>query len=229
MVTKEKKVRPSRATKDYRDYMKRWYQAHPGWKEEHYGQWCQKNPKYYQQRIDTMVNGTPVYLAFPDKPPKPDVCPLCGRGHSLAYHHWSDENLLYGLWLCTLCHQAAEVADKDLLEKYLGLKAFVELEYQDFLNGEEVLDYMVGGRICTNVEGRCVMIPLPFKRVRTPVCELCSRSFEHLNYHHWDSDRPSKGLYLCLYCHTFAEFVDRGLVDKYLKLKEDIEVINTRR
>jgi len=43
-----------------------------------------------------------------------------------------------------------------------------------------------------------------------------------LEYHHWSDEDFSKGLWLCWGCHQFAERVDKGLAQKYVKLKESI-------
>lgn len=64
----------------------------------------------------------------------------------------------------------------------------------------------------------------PGKRPRPRVCELCG-VVSRLEYHHWDEEDFSKGLWLCWRCHTFAEGVDAGLSeDNYLRLKQKIEV-----
>ena len=55
-------------------------------------------------------------------------------------------------------------------------------------------------------------------------CELCGRQIpNNLAYHHWDSQRPSVGLWLCMTCHYFAERVEQGLLEPYLKLKAQAE------
>lgn len=50
-------------------------------------------------------------------------------------------------------------------------------------------------------------------------CEVCGLVRKRLEYHHWDDDNLSKGLYLCFGCHIFAERVDKNLVKQYLKLR----------
>ena len=72
---------------------------------------------------------------------------------------------------------------------------------------------MVNGRWVGNLE----------KRARPPHCELCGLAKKHLDYHHWDNNRLSMGLWLCNQCHMFAEVTDRGLHGAYLHLKARIE------
>jgi len=54
-------------------------------------------------------------------------------------------------------------------------------------------------------------------------CELCGFKAKRLEYHHWDDSDLERGVWLCGFCHRFAEWVDRGLVPKYLELKSKIE------
>lgn len=75
--------------------------------------------------------------------PVDSVCELCHssitpKGESLDYHHWDDNNLMKGLWLCRSCHINAEWIDKgsnqqcqwirraegeQYIERYVKLKA----------------------------------------------------------------------------------------------------------
>lgn len=66
--------------------------------------------------------------------PRPDgICELCGRPTKrLVYHHWDDNNLDMGIWLChPMCHLFVEVVDGCLvdIDKYLSLKADIMLGY----------------------------------------------------------------------------------------------------
>jgi hypothetical protein len=64
---------------------------------------------------------------------------------------------------------------------------------------------------------RCVKRPYP------NYCEVCNREQNRfLAYHHWDKNNLSKGMWLCNYCHCFAERVDGGFIDKYLILKNKL-------
>ncbi len=58
---------------------------------------------------------------------RPEGCELCGNvpPHRLHYHHWDDDDLDTGLWLCTRCHRFAESTDAGMMEhldEYLQLK-----------------------------------------------------------------------------------------------------------
>ena len=57
------------------------------------------------------------------KRPYPEYCELCGRRKKrYDWHHWDDNHLECGLWLCKTCHKFAEILEQGLLEKYLSLK-----------------------------------------------------------------------------------------------------------
>jgi hypothetical protein len=61
------------------------------------------------------------------------------------------------------------------------------------------------------------------KRPWTQICEVCGSELGLRAYHHWDDNHYDNGMWLCRYCHIFAENVDRGLVQKYLDLKAKID------
>jgi hypothetical protein len=61
------------------------------------------------------------------------------------------------------------------------------------------------------------------KRPWTQICEVCGSELGLRAYHHWDDNKLENGMWLCRYCHIFAENVDRGLVNKYLELKAKID------
>lgn len=62
------------------------------------------------------------------------------------------------------------------------------------------------------------------KRIRNNnCCELCGQIPKRLFYHHWDDEHPEWGMWLCTYCHHFAERVDHNNLGKYLQLKAEIE------
>jgi hypothetical protein len=50
--------------------------------------------------------------------PEGDKCELCKKAGHLGYHHYRDDNLKLGLYLCNQCHQMAEQVDKGLHKKY---------------------------------------------------------------------------------------------------------------
>ena len=65
-------------------------------------------------------------------------------------------------------------------------------------------------------------VPAKYKRPypEDGICELCGKNSRRINWHHWNDEELSEGLYLCRYCHTFAERTDQGVVTQYLELKE---------
>ena len=62
------------------------------------------------------------------------------------------------------------------------------------------------------------------KRPYSETCEMCGQKKPRMNYHHWNDDKPSMGIWLCGPCHWFVEGVETGLQLKtYLDLKQKIE------
>jgi len=176
--------------------------------------------RYWRSRVGTMVNGKRVTLSFPNKPPKPEVCPLCRKStRAKGFHHWVDGSQLRGMWLCPYCHAAAERADCGFLGKYLELRRMIDMEFLDVAEGSDVPEELEKGRVGKMINGKLTWFQAPFKRPKPKACELCSQP-AFLGYHHWSEPWESKGLWVCAYCHAFAELVDRGLVRKYLDMKE---------
>ena len=76
-------------------------------------------------KVHTTVNG--VHGKFKvRKRPKPDNCELCDSTSKLQWHHWDDNDLSLGLWLCYRCHFFAEGIESGLsqihMDKYFSLK-----------------------------------------------------------------------------------------------------------
>lgn len=51
-------------------------------------------------------------------------------------------------------------------------------------------------------------------------CELCGRRSKMLGYHHYDDSDLQKGIWICSWCHGFAERFDDGYTARYLALRE---------
>ncbi len=69
------------------------------------------------------------------------------------------------------------------------------------------------------------------KRPKPKTCELCDNK-GRLYYHHWDDTDLNKGIWTCSTCHWGAEFIDKKKVEilnKYIKLKNDIEIGDSSR
>jgi len=76
----------------------------------------------------------------------------------------------------------------------------------------------------TNDDGNPILI-ITIKRTfpTSNCCELCNKFYNKLVYHHWDNIDPSKGLWLCGYCHLVAEKLDINIHEKYFNLKQLVE------
>lgn len=56
---------------------------------------------------------------------------LCNNsGRRLYYHHWDDNNMNMGMWICGHCHTFAEWVEKGWSMKYQKLKETIESEMQ---------------------------------------------------------------------------------------------------
>ena len=55
------------------------------------------------------------------------------------------------------------------------------------------------------------------KRPRPDTCELCGFGKPRL-----DDNYPEKGLWLCGICHYLASMIEKGLHDKYLRLRQEV-------
>ena len=70
-------------------------------------------------------------------------------------------------------------------------------------------------RTTLHVSGR--MIGGLHKRPYTGYCEICGVKREmRLHYHHWDDQNPSRGVWVCAYCHRLVEFYEKNLMYKYI-------------
>ncbi len=61
------------------------------------------------------------------------------------------------------------------------------------------------------------------KRQKPNQCELCGRDNTGLDYHHWNDSNLNNGLWLCNWCHGFADRLERGLLKKYLDLRDTVD------
>jgi len=96
--------------------------------------------------LRTTVNGVRKVFTV-KKRPWPGRCELCERNVTalgrigrnrrdmvLYWHHWDDDNLEKGIWLCRRCHSFAGLMDceeVDFVKKYLGLKEDHHYEIRD--------------------------------------------------------------------------------------------------
>lgn len=76
---------------------KQWRLSHPGYMKE-----------YFRNNM-LQINGKTQKVK---KRPRSTKCEICDKSWSrLNYHHWNNENTLYGIWICNPCHRIAEVVD----------------------------------------------------------------------------------------------------------------------
>jgi len=121
---------------------------------EYMRNWTAKNRKdvneYHRNYAHNYIlrTNSKIYVVK-NKRQRPAVCEICNIPHNhLSYHHWDDEDLSKGIWLCRFCHPIAEVLDcikapcledslvadhtraKTLAQKYITLKAEIELSHR---------------------------------------------------------------------------------------------------
>ena len=95
-----------------RAYSKKWRDNNP---EKH-----NESVRNWRRQHSLWVDGKHVRV---NKRPRPDTCEVCGiKVNRLDYHHWDDNHLWLGLWLCLSCHKMAERIDDGLHIIYLQEK-----------------------------------------------------------------------------------------------------------
>lgn len=70
-----------------------------------------------------------------------------------------------------------------------------------------------------HINGKCITCK---KRIYTEKCELCGYKGIQLQYHHWNNLDTTKGIWICVICHSFINRLERGLDKVYFKLKKRI-------
>lgn len=87
-----------------REYMVEWRKNHKKNIKKHMRKW--------RQHV-TITTGGRVIKGKKRKRPIDGKCEVSGKecdkeGKPLAYHHWDDENMLKGVWVCARCHALIE-------------------------------------------------------------------------------------------------------------------------
>lgn len=83
-------------------------------------------------------------------------------------------------------------------------------------------------KIGARINGKYTMVRNVNKRpYPNGICELCGRKSGLLGYHHWDDSQIKPGasiagIWLCAYCHHFAERLDEGAAEIYVTKKAAI-------
>lgn len=239
--------------------------------------WC----KRCYQRYSLGIGGNLYHGLYKRQYPFDGRCEVCSKElgkQFYCYHHWNDNDLNLGIWVCGSCDYLAEGLDemdknpfkvntyyrlkKEVEEaektfKYLGPFSPPNDIYRLFLNGRQTYKWcphcgkMKGveefssdqgsfdglycyckecrqtSRIGRRGGGRFYGL---HKRPKSNSCELCGSGKVKLDYHHWDENNMSKGIWVCgrgNKCHDLLEAVDsidngNLLPDKYHKLKQMI-------
>lgn len=100
--------------------------------------WNKNHPEQkrnWQRTHGLSHNGKIVYGLNKRPYPVDKTCELCNNiAGRLVYHHWDDEKLDMGLWVCFRCHSLAELLDKfgiTIVNEYFELKTKIEKEYRE--------------------------------------------------------------------------------------------------
>jgi|SRR3972149_2460894 len=120
------------------EYMKDWRKNNPEKIKGYQEKYCKKNRKKlskyqkdFARQHKLVVNGKLYYI---NKRPHTDICELCNKkiDKRMQWHHWDDDKLEMGMWICTSCHSFAEKIEEcgeSIVTKYLGLKEKIRKEY----------------------------------------------------------------------------------------------------
>jgi len=99
------------------------------------GQSIRDNTKYreywrnWQRRHKLTTSKGVVYGLNKRDYPEESRCEICNENKvRLLYHHWDDDNLNKGIYLCIRCHYVAEAVDKGIHIKYLRFKKKLDKE-----------------------------------------------------------------------------------------------------
>lgn len=82
-----------------------------------YGEQLRKRGREYGRK-HSLAQGTKVIYGLNKRDyPEDERCELCDnkreKNRRLVYHHWDDDNLNYGIWICNYrCHRIVEAMDK---------------------------------------------------------------------------------------------------------------------
>lgn len=92
--------------------------------------------KEYNKKHSLTTNGKRYYGL--NKRPRPQICELCGQiVKYLSYHHWDDNDMSMGVWVCYKCHCICEAIEHQqftsISEKYREMKKIIEKEYEEKL------------------------------------------------------------------------------------------------
>jgi hypothetical protein len=130
----------------HKKYNKNWYQNHKEeakekskrWRENHKEYHKKYNKNYWIIKRNTILRSTKInngksIVCNKRLYPLDNACELCGKTNKiLVYHHWNNEHLEFGIWVCnsSMCHWLAETIDNPKFEKlknkYLNLKQIIE-------------------------------------------------------------------------------------------------------
>lgn len=161
------------------------------------------------ETLNFPVNGKNFRTVGLTKRPHPGECELCGEIGRLAYHHWNDNNLSMGIWLCFVCHRGAEFSDQkgvDTILKYQTLKRYIE-------ENEKV-------RIQTIKTAQMDSQRLKTEQQKTNRDITINRYFEN----HKEKMLAYRKQYAKKYIHIFYSSVPLGVKDSFCQCFENIAV-----
>ena len=78
-------------------------------------------------------------------------------------------------------------------------------------------------KVHTTINGVRRSYKVENRRPEPSTCELCKKEVKRVEWHHWDDHHLERGMWICLKCHTGAEFIEHGMDKVYLALKEQLQ------
>jgi hypothetical protein len=118
----------------HREHGRRSYRNHLEENRRKRREYWKKDPeRWHQEKLVTVINGKRVTFYHLHKRPRPAVCELCEKVRKrLYYHHWDDEDVNKGLWLCGQCHRFVTRIERGDVPRYLMLKERISEELRTF-------------------------------------------------------------------------------------------------
>lgn len=160
----------------------------------------------------------------------------CSRECSDAARRKGTEFLITGRKECGSCHDILPLSEfvrhrRGVGGYYTYCKKCAYLKYKEYAQkfGKTVnqhrRDWMRTHRLVTSNgvihKGELNKRPYP----QDNSCELCHVE-RRLAYHHWDDSDFSKGMWICIPCHSAVHWLEKHSEDEYILLKQNIECQN---
>lgn len=97
------------------------------WFRQNRERWNAYQRRRWKNMRTTCITTTSGRIYGSKRPYPENGCELCNRIKKLHYHHYDNENLMKGFWVCNFCHIFVERLEsvEGILDKYAQLRKMV--------------------------------------------------------------------------------------------------------